>query len=306
MSLWDQFIVRTLPLVPKPLVGRFARPYIAGTTMDQALRVVRRLQEEGAMATLDILGEGITQREQAERARDGYQELLEEIHRRGLPAHVSVKLTQLGLKLGEDFCLENLRAIVRKASEQASFIRIDMEDSSCTEATLRIHATLAREFPRHVGVALQAYLRRSVRDAEDLARMQANVRLCKGIYVEPYEIAYKDREIIRRNFVAILEILMEAGCYVGIATHDELLVWEAMQRIRRLGWDPSRYEFQMLLGVSVPLRDVIIAEGHRLRVYVPYGPNWYAYSVRRLRENPHLAGDIARRVLGLSPDHRGA
>jgi proline dehydrogenase len=269
------------------------------------MEVVRDLNADGAMTTVDILGEGVTEKPQALRARDDYLSLLDEISKRGVDGNVSVKLTQLGLKLGEDFCLENIRAVVSRAAELNSFIRLDMEDSSCTDATLRIHKTILEEFPGRVGVAIQSYLRRSMADVLELAKLRSNIRLCKGIYVEPYEISYTSREIIRRNFVELLEVLLDAGSYVGIATHDEILVWETMKIVRRRGLSRDAYEFQMLLGVLEGLRKVILGEGHRLRVYVPYGPNWYAYSVRRLRENPRLAGDLAKKAFGLiSDNHR--
>jgi proline dehydrogenase len=305
MSLWDRLVVQVLPFVPRPLVGRFARPYIAGETMEQALDVVRGLNAEGAMTTLDILGEGVHERRHAIRARDDYLRLLQEIASQRLDANVSVKLTQLGLALDRSFCLENIRSVVARAAELDNFIRIDMEDSGVTGPTLEIHNALHGAFPARVGVAIQAYLRRSRTDVEELAAMKANIRLCKGIYVEPFEIAFKDRSLVQRNFIDLLERLLDAGSYVGIATHDEIVVQDARRAIRRRGLPRERYEFQMLLGVTVPLRRLLLREGHRLRVYVPYGPNWHAYSVRRLRENPRLAGDLARKTLGFGSDGRG-
>jgi proline dehydrogenase len=301
MGLWDQLVVRSLPFVPRPLVGYFSRPYIAGRTMDGALDTVRRLNDEGFMATLDILGEGVTEESQTRATCEEYLKLVDRIPELGLDANVSIKPTALGLKLDKDLCLENIRKLVGRAAELNSFIRIDMEDISTTSATLEMHRILAAEFPGHVGVAFQAYLRRSVADTEELIRIKANLRLCKGIYVEPYDASYRHPEIIRRNFIELLEMQLKGGLYVGIATHDELLVWEAQRLIRRLGLGPEQYEFQMLLGVAEGLRRTIVQAGHRLRVYVPYGRHWYAYSVRRLRENPRLAGLVARRALGLAP-----
>ncbi|MBU1702737.1 MAG: proline dehydrogenase family protein [Candidatus Eisenbacteria bacterium] len=301
MSLWDQLVVRSLPFVPRPLVGYFSRPYIAGQMMDEALKSVHQLNQEGFMATLDILGEGVADVSQTRVTRDEYLQLINRIPERRLDANVSIKLTALGLNLDKGLCLENLRVLVKRAAELNSFIRIDMEDITTTDATLEIHRILAAEFPGHVGVAFQAYLRRSVADAAGLIRMKANIRLCKGIYVEPYAAAYRDPEIIRRNFIELLEMQLKGGMYVGIATHDEILVWESERLIRRLGLGREQYEFQMLLGVAEKLRRTILDAGHRLRVYVPYGQSWYAYSVRRLRENPRLAGLVAQRALGLSP-----
>jgi proline dehydrogenase len=176
-------------------------------------------------------------------------------------------------------------------------VRIDMEDAQCTSRTIEIYRRLRADFPRHVGLVLQARLRRTSADVADLTREPTNFRICKGIYVEPRTVAFTDREIIRRNFTRVLEQMLEAGAYVGIATHDELLVWEALDLIARRGLTPDRYEFQMLLGVDEELRDILLRAGHRLRVYVPFGEQWYAYSVRRLRENPQIAGYAFKAIL---------
>jgi proline dehydrogenase len=295
-SLLDRAVVGVLPIVPKPLVGYFSRFYIAGPRIEDAFRQVRHLREQGACATLDILGEHIHSAEEADVAQSGYLDLLEAIQREQIRSGVSVKLTQLGLKLGLDACWSRIDALVTRAEQLGIFVRLDMEDSSCTDDTLELHRRLCEKH-RNVGVVVQSMLRRSLADVERLAAARANVRLCKGIYVEPHHIAYQDREIVRRSFVELLEILMAAGSYVGIATHDELLVFEAMNLIGRHRLSKDQYEFQMLLGVAEPLRRILINAGHRLRVYVPFGQQWYAYSVRRLKENPQLAGTVARAVL---------
>jgi proline dehydrogenase len=295
-SLLDRLVVGFLPLVPKPLVGYFSRPYIAGVRADDAFREVRHLREQGACATLDILGEHIHSLEEADAAQAGYLDLLESIHREQVRSGVSVKLTQLGLKLDLEGCYSRIDALVKRAEEFGIFVRLDMEDSSCTDDTLELYKRLSQNHQR-VGVVIQSMLRRSLADVERLAAVSANVRLCKGIYVEPHHIAYQDREIIRRSFVELLDMLLAAGSYVGIATHDEQLVFEALNLVRRYRLSREQYEFQMLLGVAEPLRRVLIDAGHRLRVYVPFGQQWYAYSVRRLKENPQLAGTVARAVL---------
>jgi proline dehydrogenase len=301
MSLLDRAISLGLPLVPKPLVRVCSRRYIAGTTIDDALRTVRELRRHGALATLDILGEFVTTAEEARRTARDYGELLRRVAGSGLEqVHASVKLTALGLLVDRALCLELMRVLVAQARDVGNFVRIDMEDSPCTTATLEIHDALRRDFPGHVGVALQARLRRTLDDIERLGG-EPNVRLCKGIYLEPRAIAWTDAEIIRRNFVAGLERLFERGAYVGVATHDELLVWETLRLVRRLGLGPRRYEFQMLLGVEEGLRRILLDAGHRLRVYVPYGENWYRYSVRRLRENPQIAGHALRTMLQRTP-----
>jgi len=291
MTVLDRVVSLGLPFVPKPLVRRFSRRYIAGTTADHALAVVRDLKRQGALSTIDILGEFVTRREEAARNADDYVRLLERIHAEGLvEANVSVKLSALGLLLDRQSCLEHMRRLCEVARRTRSFVRIDMEDSPCTSPTIEIYKTLRAEFGPAVGLVLQSRLRRTLRDVDEIAREPSNFRLCKGIYLEPREIAYADPELIRRNFVLVLERMLELGCYVGIATHDELLVWEALRLVRKYGLDTGAYEFQMLLGVDEQLRRILIAAGHRLRVYVPFGEHWYAYSVRRLRENPQIAG----------------
>jgi proline dehydrogenase len=298
MSVLDRAVSLSLPFVPRPIVGYFSRRYIAGPTRDDAFRVSRELAARGAMSTLDILGEFITTPEEAAANTQAYVDLLHAIARQGLPqVNVSVKLTALGLLLDRSPCLDNTRRLARTAAELGNFVRIDMEDARCTSRTLDVYRALREELPGHVGVVLQARLRRTLRDVLDLTDRPANFRICKGIYVEPRTIAWTDREIIRRNFTRVLEAMIDRGAYVGIATHDELLVWEALDLIERRGLTRDRYEFQMLLGVDEPLRDLLLASGHRLRVYVPYGEQWYAYSVRRLRENPQIAGHAFRAIL---------
>lgn len=303
MSLLDRMIIGVLPVIPRPIVGAFSRRYIAGLTLEDALREVRALKQAGCRATLDILGESIRRREEAIPARDAYLTLLDDIHTAGDEVNVSLKPTQFGLTFDRAFATDNIRAVVARARERGGFVRIDMEDASTTDATLEVYRTLRRDFS-NLGVVLQAALRRTTADAVALAATQTNVRLCKGIYIEPYRISWRDREIIRQNYLHLLEILLRGGSYVGIATHDEYLVWGAMRLIQDLGLPPEKYEFQMLLGVTPRLREVVVASGHPMRVYVPFGKQWYAYSSRRLRENPKMAGMIARDILGLSPDRR--
>ncbi|ANM31563.1 proline dehydrogenase [Acidobacteria bacterium Mor1] len=291
MNLFDRAVSLTIPLMPKPVVRYFSRKYIAGETSDEAFAVIRDLRAEGALVTLDILGEFIKTREEAERNTRDYQELLRKIVEHDLSeTNVSVKLSALGLLLKDRVCLDNMRALMTTASEVDRFVRIDMEDSPCTTATLDIYRTLRSEFGPRVGVVLQSRLRRTLDDIDALTAEPSNFRLCKGIYLEPRSIAYTDPEIIRRNFTLSLERMIKQGAYVGIATHDEILVWDALELIDRHGLNREQYEFQMLLGVDEPLRRILIEAGHRLRVYVPYGEQWYAYSVRRLKENPQIAG----------------
>lgn len=298
----DKAIVLALPLVPKPIVGFFSKRYIAGSTRDDAFRVVHELGREGAMATLDILGEFISSLDQADANTRAYVDLVQQVAAQRLAeANVSVKLTALGLLLDRARCLSNMRALVRAAAETNGFVRIDMEDAQCTDATLAIYRTLRAEFPGRVGVVLQARLRRTMDDIDAVTDEPANFRLCKGIYLEPRAIAYTDPEIIRSNFTLALTRMFERKAYVGIATHDERLVWEALRLVRQFKLAPAQYEFQMLLGVEEELRRILLAAGHRLRVYVPYGEEWHAYSVRRLRESPQIAGHVLKAVLRPRP-----
>jgi len=299
-SLFDRLVVGTLPFVPKPVVRRFARRYVAGETLEDAVLTVRELEAEGALSTIDVLGESVTRREQTEATRDEYLRVLDTISANRLPANVSVKPTAVGLAIDARLVRENCRAICRKAAESGTFVRIDMEDSPYTESTLRLVLELKEEFP-HVGVVVQAYMRRTLADMDRLVAAKMNVRICKGIYVEPRELAYKDRQVVVENYAAIVEKHLSAGCYAGIATHDEACVQKALATIDRLGLTPERYEFQMLLGVDPLLRRTLLGAGHRLRVYVPYGRDWYAYSLRRLKENPSIARHTVRMVLGMGP-----
>jgi proline dehydrogenase len=297
VALIDRAIVRFLPAVPKPVVRRISERYIAGTELEDACRVVSELNDAGKMATIDVLGEEIGKREEALEIAREYGHVFATIERERLDSNVSVKLTGLGLKLGYEFCRENLASLVRGAGQRSNFVRIDMEDSSCTDDTLRIYRDLRAGGLDNVGIVLQAALRRTVDDVRELAGLGLNVRLCKGIYLEPPEIAYQEFEEVRESFVRSLEALLEAGAYVGIATHDEWLVSEALRLLERYGRGREEYEFQMLLGVREALGDRLVHDGHRLRIYVPFGRHWYSYSLRRLQENPKIAGYIAADTL---------
>jgi len=272
-------------------VRRVASRYVAGETLEEALSLVASLNGEGCMATLDVLGEDVTRREETEQTVLDYRKALTEIAARRLDSNVSVKLTALGLKLDPAHCRFEFERIVEAAREHGNFVRIDMEDSSVTEDTLRIFFEFRRMYER-IGIVLQAYLHRSPDDARRIAEVGGNVRVCKGIYVEPPGIAYQDRDRIRAAFMELVDLLLDAGCYVGIATHDPALVERALETIRKRRLPREAYEFQMLLGVAGTLRRRLVAGGHRLRVYVPYGEAWYAYSVRRLKENPSIAGHV--------------
>lgn len=299
MSLFDRLVASSLPFVPKPVVRAVSRRYIAGPRLEDGLRVVRELNADGARATLDVLGEDVTERAQAEATVVEYERAVESIVEHGLDCNLSIKLTALGLRIDERLCTDLVDRLLDHAERHGLFVRIDMEDSSVTQATLDLYREV-RSRHRNVGPVLQAYLRRTLADARSLISFCAeigdrlNVRLCKGIYDEPYEVAFKDRDVIRRSYQNLLEVLLDSGAYVGIATHDELLVYEGLRLVDRLGLGAERYEFQMLLGVTSRLRRLLVEAGHPLRVYVPYGSNWYGYSIRRLKENPKIAGYVFR------------
>jgi proline dehydrogenase len=296
MSVVNRLLVTGLPAVPKPIVRRVASRYVAGETLADAVRVVRSLNEQGAMGTIDVLGEEVKEREKAVAAVEEYLRVFDAIDRERLDSNVSIKLTLLGLEIDESFCRDNVERIVAKAGEYGNFVRIDMEDHTTTDATLRIYHDL---FPRHgnLGVVLQSYMRRTLGDIAALPQQGASVRLCKGIYVEPRALAWKEYDSVRANFVVALEKLLDQGVYPAIATHDEYLVCRAVGLIDKHGLRRERYEFQMLLGVAEEMRRILIAAGHRLRVYVPYGRDWYPYSMRRLRENPEVARHVLRAML---------
>jgi proline dehydrogenase len=300
MKVLNAAIVRTLPFVPKPIVRRIASRYVAGETLEEALAVVAGLNAEGCMATLDVLGEDVTGHDESEETVQAYQRALAEIAKRGLDSNVSVKLTALGLKLDPARCRAQFARIVEAARATDNFVRIDMEDSSVTEETIRIYLEFREKYPR-VGIVLQAYLHRSPSDARRIAAVGGNVRVCKGIYVEPPEIAYPDRERIRQGYMELVDILLDAKCYVGLATHDPILVERGRATVARRKLPREAYEFQMLLGVAGTLRKRLVADGHRLRVYVPYGEAWYAYSVRRLKENPSIAGHVLKGMFRSEP-----
>jgi proline dehydrogenase len=306
VALLSRAIVRTLPAVPKPIVRKISERYIAGTRVEDACRVVKSLNAESKMATIDVLGEEITTWEEARHIGYEYENVFRAIDEQGLDSNVSVKLTGLGLKLDHGLCREILERLVRQAAERRNFVRIDMEDSSCTDETLRLYRELREAGLDNVGIVLQAYLRRTLDDIQALSDLAPNVRLCKGIYAEPEEIAYQGFDEVRESFVRALRALLEGGSYVGIATHDEWLIAEGERLVREAGRSPSDHEFQMLLGVRPQRGTQLVEQGHRLRIYVPYGEEWYAYSLRRLQENPKIAGYIASDAIGrLLPSRNG-
>ncbi|MCB1186996.1 proline dehydrogenase family protein [bacterium] len=298
MSLFDRMVVKMLPVVPRVIVGAVASRYVAGDMVSDAIETAQALAADGAVATMDILGEEVRDKSLAENYTKQYMALVDAIEASGISSSVSVKPTMLGLDITEELCEQNIERIFAHAAARNIRVAIDMEDHPTTDFTLRVHRRMHDQFG-NAGTVLQAYMRRTLADIAALPVDNCQIRLCKGIYVEPESIAYKGYEEIRANYLLALEALFERGIFVGIATHDEYLVDRAMEIIQRRGLDASAYEFQMLLGVLPQLRSKILSGGHALRVYIPYGSDWYAYSVRRLRENPKVARHVMRAMIGL-------
>lgn len=297
MGLLDQFIVKTLPLVPKPIVAKLSAPYIAGDSLQAAIETTRTLNQQGFCATLDILGEFVTNFDQALEALAGYKDVVKAIRAENLDANISIKPTSFGLLLDQQRCEGLISELMDTVAEAGNFMRLDMEDSPCTTMTIDFYKRLRQKHGMSVGIVLQAYMHRTLQDIEDITSDgKSHFRLCKGIYVEPEDVAIQGYQAVRENYLKGLRKMFEAGAYVGIATHDDYLVTESEKIIKEMGLSHDQYEFQMLLGVREQLRDQIKAAGHKLRIYIPYGRDWYGYSVRRLKENPALAGTMFKAI----------
>jgi proline dehydrogenase len=280
------------------LAGRFAARFVAGETVDSALAALGDLNAAGISASLDLLGESVARPEEARAARDTYLQLLDRIHGASADANVSVKVTQMGLDIEEQLCVDNLRAILQRAKQVGSFVRLDMEGSAYTQKTLDLFTrTLHPEFGNTTGVVLQSYLRRTEQDVEAMILLGARVRLCKGAYKEPATIAFPEKRDVDANYVACLERLLDRGHYPALATHDERIITHAKAFARGRGIDPSRFEFQMLYGVRRDLQHELHRAGYRVRVYVPFGSHWYPYLMRRLAERPANIGFMLGNVM---------
>jgi proline dehydrogenase len=295
----NKAIAAVIPYMPKKLVWIFSRKYIAGKTLDDAVRVTKELNRQRIMVTIDLLGEFITKMEEADQNRERYLEILDRIHVEKLDANVSVKPTFFGLLLDAEACYFNIRKVVEKAASYNNFVRIDMEDSSCTDREISLFRRLKGDFPKNVGLVLQAYLRRTLSDITHLADLHSdetplNFRICKGIYVEPESIAFKKPGEISENFLKDVDYIFSRGMYPGIATHDKDVVDGVLNLIGKYMVPKERYEFQMLYGVTPELRKTIVDAGHRMRVYVPFGQDWFGYSTRRLKENPRMVTHILK------------
>ncbi len=299
MNIINKLIVQVVQLMPKPIVRFFANRYIAGDTLEEAVTQVKKLNSIGIMATVDVLGEAITTKDQAIEAKQSGLRVLKVIQSEKLDANLSIKPTQFGLLLDEEFCYQQVLELVKYASEFNNFVRLDMEDSSTTDKIINLFLRLKKDYSS-VGIVFQSYMKRSFEDVKKLNEVGANYRLCKGIYIEPAEIAYKGRQDIRDSYLNILSSIFLAGGYVGVATHDDYLINGTKKIVKQMGLSPDKYEFQMLLGVREDLHSLIRNNGDRLRIYVPFGKDWYKYSIRRLKENPNMAMDIVKNIFRFS------
>lgn len=294
MSVFTKFVVLGLPLIPKSIVRLVAQRYIAGPHLVDAVRITKDLMSLGASSTIDVLGEFVSSRERAVLETTTQASVIDAIHSNSLASYLSVKLTSLGLDIDLDFAYQNISSLVKKAASVGVFVRMDMENTPYTDVTLDFYRRLRRDGHNNVGVVIQAYLRRSESDVLSLLAYEPSVRLCKGIYVESEEHAFKEPDEIRNSFTSLLRILLSGKGRTHIATHDESLIVNAESLIREDKQPTSKYEFEMLLGVREDRRNALIGNGHAVRVYVPFGEDWYGYSTRRLKENPQVAGYIAK------------
>ncbi len=293
MKAMNNLIVKFVKLLPKSVVYLFAKKYIAGENLDDGVRVVKELNQMGICATMDVLGESINTKEEAVSAKNDCLKVLDAIEENKLDSNLSIKPTQLGLLIDREFCFGLLCEVLDRAKQYDNFVRIDMEDSGITDSIFELYEKAKEYYPK-VGIVVQSYLRRTLADVAKYNQNGTNYRLCKGIYIEPEKIAFKNREEVRSSFIKSLELMFKDGNYVGIATHDDPLVDAAYKMIDEMDIPKDRYEFQMLYGVKENLRDRINNDNHKMRIYIPFGKHWYAYSVRRLQENPQVAWYITK------------
>ncbi|PIF05617.1 MAG: proline dehydrogenase [Draconibacterium sp.] len=297
--MFNKIIANVLPHMPKKLVWAFSKRYIAGETIEEGLLISKRLNEENILVTIDLLGEFIQTIREAEENKKQYFEIINRFTKEKIKGFFSLKPTMFGLLFDPDTCYKYIREIVALASKNDSFVRIDMEDSQCTDSEIELFKRLRAEFPKNVGLVLQSYMRRTLNDLKNLNTLNTqenpiNIRLCKGIYIEPEKIAYKGYQEVRDKYLENLEYMLENRMYTAIATHDKYLVDNALSLLEEHNIPKEMYEFQMLYGVTPDLRKSIIDRGHTMRVYVPFGKHWFDYSTRRLKENPQLVTNIIK------------
>jgi proline dehydrogenase len=299
--MFNKFIAAILPYFPKKFIWIFSRAYISGENIEDAMRVSKDLNSKKIKVSLDVLGEFIKTLDEAESNKKEYLHLIDISYKNNIDGHFSLKPTSFGLLLDKEICYNHIREIIVKAASYNGFVRIDMEDSPCTDDEITLFRRLKAEFPANVGLVVQAYLRRTFKDLEQMLDLNSstipvNFRLCKGIYIEPEAISFKKHDEINRHYLEDLEFMFRNKIYVGIATHDKPLVESAYNLIKKYNVPKDMYEFQMLYGVTPKLRESIVNEGHTMRVYVPFGKQWFGYSTRRLKENPKMASHIIKAV----------
>ncbi len=295
MNIFNRLMVGTIELLPKKLVRVFANKYIAGDKIEEAIQKVRELNDKKMVCTMDVLGESIKNKDEAILSKNESIEVLESINKTGIKSNLSVKLTMIGLTIDYELCKSLVNEILECAKSYNNFVRIDMEDSPVTDLTINIYEEMRKKFD-NVGLVFQSYMRRTEKDILRLVKEKSNFRLCKGIYIEPESIAFKKRNEVRDNYLKLLRIIFENKTYVGIATHDDFLIEKAKEMITEFGLTKNDYEFQMLLGVREKARGKIVSEGHKMRIYVPFGERWYQYSIRRFKENPNMAGQVIKSI----------
>lgn len=291
-KLFNKLIVALLPIMPKFIISLFARRYVAGTTPQMAIKQARALNEKGFDVTLDILGEHVQSQAEAKAVTEAYVDLYDQITQSGITANISIKPTHLGLDLSQQICTDNIKQVLAAAKKNDNFLRIDMENSPHTDATLDIYQTCFADYDQ-VGVVFQAYLYRTKDDLSKLDSDKFNFRLCKGIYRESETIAIQDRQAINANYLALVRQILNGKGYVALATHDLGLIDGCVALINEMNIDPSRFEFQVLYGVPMKGKlEQLLALGYKVRVYIPFGEAWYEYSSRRIKENPDIAGYV--------------
>ena len=297
--MFNKMVAALLPYMPKKFVWLFSKKYIAGETLDDALKVSKELNQQGILVTLDLLGEFIKNLDQAKENKDAYLNIIESVEKNEIKGSYSIKPTFFGLLIDKEVCYEYLREVISKAASHGNFVRVDMEDSKCTDREIELFRRLKKEFPENVGLVFQAYLKRTLDDIKNLSDLNSennplNIRLCKGIYVEPADIAYKGYDNINKHFIEQMDYLLKNGFYTAIATHDRPLIDKAYELLEKYKVPKERYEFQMLYGVTPHLRQEVVDKGYNMRVYVPFGKEWFGYSTRRLKENPKMASHIIK------------
>jgi proline dehydrogenase len=297
----NKFIAVILPYFPKKFVWIFSHSYISGETIDDAIRVSKDLNSKNIKVTLDVLGEFIKNLDEAEANKREYLNLIDVSYKNNIDGNFSIKPTSFGLLIDKNVCYNHIREIIVKAASYNGFIRIDMEDSPCTDMEIELFRRLELEFPANVGLVVQAYLKRTLDDLKGMSDLNSEAnplsfRLCKGIYVEPEAISYKKYEEINMHYLEDLEFMLKNKMHVGIATHDKPLVDGAYKLLKKYNVPKHLYEFQMLYGVTPKLRESIVNDGHSMRVYVPFGEKWFGYCTRRMKENPKMASQIIKAI----------